>query len=110
MLKILDENATCYQDLSEFVSDLALFADKWVDDKAEEIMASARELYEDKTLRIILKMWVSASETYRKRRLDALLGAAAIDDYWHPDLSSCQYEDRRAASYADVLRELLLED
>ena len=110
MLKVLNEVTTYYPTVDEFAADLSLYADKWVDEKAEEIMEHAHELYEDNTFRIILKMWACASEEYHTRRLEALRGIAATDDGWYPNLSSCQYERRKVSSIECVLDKLVFED
>lgn len=98
-----------YDDYYKFVHDLALFANKWVDEKAEPIMRHARDLYKDTAVQILLSEWVAAKKDYEGRRIDALEGLAPDTECVASTLKSCEWERKREQHYCEALRTLLVE-
>lgn len=99
-----------YDDYYKFVHDLALFANKWVDEKAVHIMLHALDLYKDTAVQILLTEWVTAKKDYDGRRIDALEGIAPDTDAVASTLESCKWERKREQHYCEALQALLVEE
>lgn len=99
-----------YDDYYKFVHDLVLFANKWVDEKAEHIMRHALDLYENTAVQILLTEWVAAKKDYDDRRIDALEGLAPDTECVASTLESCKWERKREQHYCAALQILLVEE
>lgn len=88
------------EELKSFIADLEVFANKWVDEVNNVILVHLEELYQDKTVRHILKLY--ADDVRRKVRWDegyllsAYLNDTLVNGYRHNIMHD----------YSDVLYEL----
>lgn len=93
--------------VSDFLNDLALWCDQWVDEVAFPVMRGALDLYEDDAVRALVFKYARLMHERHDRRIDALISHAVNDGGFYSATYKLWDRDREGINTA--LRLLLIE-
>ena len=95
----------------QFISELAIFATAWVDEKMVPVMERADELWENEFVRVIVKnnaQFKLAADVARKNMALAIADGNKLSYESHKIIYESKSEKRNA--YRDVIYEVLIDN
>lgn len=106
MIPVLSEHETTFE---EFADNLVQWSSSWVDMHATQICESARELYQNNAIVLLLNDWRYVHDHYEDMRMKNLTSLATKGEpYFLYDEECSKWDRKRVSEVSEAISSLLI--